>query len=377
MKKITLAGAALLTSTAMATAGGIERTGFTTGILFEEGTYVELSYGSVSPSVTGNVTGVPAVASGDITPQYNVVTLGYHQDITDALSFSLVLDEPVGADVAYPGMLGLGSYPFAGSYAQLSSHQITAALRYELNENFSVYGGLRGVQVSGDVYVSTPLFSYALSAESDYELGYMVGAAYERPDIAMRVALTYFSEVDLSLSGVESQGLAGMTDAAVLAIAFPTTFSNTLPQSVLLEAQSGIAANTLLFGSIRWTNWNGYAITPNAYPTPSGNLVDYDEDVWTYNLGIAHRLNENWAVSASLGYEAEQDGFSGNLGPTDGFTSIGLGAEYTQGNMSIAAGVRYVMIGDANTILDPVGPVTSDFYDNDVVAFGLRVGFNF
>lgn len=373
MKKITLAGAALLASTAIASAGGIERTGFTTGILFEEGTYVELSYGSISPSVTGNVTGVPAVASGDISPTYNSVSLGYHQDITDALSFSLVIDEPVGADVAYPTGTG---YPFAGSTAELSSRQITAALRYELNDNFSVYGGIRGVQVSGDVYVSTPLFAYALSAESDYELGYMVGAAYERPDIAMRIALTYFSEVDLSLSGVESPAGAGTPEAAILAVAPATTFNNTLPQSVLLEAQSGIAANTLLFGSIRWTNWDGYAITPNAYPTPSGNLVDYDQDVWTYSLGIARRLNENWAVSATLGYEAEQDGFSGNLGPTDGFTSIGLGAEYTQGNMSIAAGVRYVMIGDANTIL-AAGPVTSDFYDNDVVAFGLRVGFNF
>ena len=373
MKKITLAGAALLASTAIASAGGIERTGFTTGILFEEGTYVELSYGSISPSVTGNVTGVPAVASGDISPTYNSVSLGYHQDITDALSFSLVIDEPVGADVAYPTGTG---YPFAGSTAELSSRQITAALRYELNDNFSVYGGIRGVQVSGDVYVSTPLFAYALSAESDYELGYMVGAAYERPDIAMRIALTYFSEVDLSLSGVESPAGAGTPEAAILAVAPATTFNNTLPQSVLLEAQSGIAANTLLFGSIRWTNWDGYAITPNAYPTPSGNLVDYDQDVWTYSLGIARRLNENWAVSATLGYEAEQDGFSGNLGPTDGFTSIGLGAEYTQGNMSIAAGVRYVMIGDANTIL-AAGPVTSDFYDNGVVAFGLRVGFNF
>lgn len=371
MKKITLAGAALLASTAIATAGGIERTGFTTGILFEEGTYVELGYGSVSPTVTGNVTGVPAVASGDMSTTYNSVTLGYHQDITDALSFSLVIDEPVGADVAYPTGTG---YPFAGSTAELSSRQITAALRYELNENVSVYGGLRGVQVEGEVYVSTPLFAYALSADTDYELGYMVGAAYERPDIAMRVALTYFSEVDLSLSGVESPAPAGTPEAAILAAAPATAFSNTLPQSVLLEAQSGIAANTLLFGSIRWTNWDGYAITPDAYP--AGNLVDYDEDVWTYTLGVARRLNENWAVSASLGYEAEQDGFSGNLGPTDGFTSIGLGAEYTQGNMSIAAGVRYVMIGDANTILAP-GPVTSDFYDNDVVAFGLRVGFNF
>lgn len=372
MNKFGLAGAALLASTAIAHAGGIERTGFTTGILFEEGTYVELSYGSITPSVSGNITGVPAVASGDITPQYSTVTLGYHQDINDQLSFSLVIDQPVGADVSYPTGTG---YPFAGSYAELTSRQITAALRYELNDNFSVYGGLRGVQVEGDVYVSTPTFAYALNADTDYELGYMVGAAYERPDIAMRVALTYFSEVDLSLAGVESPAAAGTPAAAILAAAPATAFSNTLPQSVLLEAQSGIAADTLLFGSIRWTNWDGYAITPNAYP--GGSLVSYSDDVWTYSLGIARRLNENWAVSATLGYEAEQDGFSGNLGPTDGYTSIALGAEYTMGNMSIAGGVRYIMIGDANTIVSPIGPVTSDFYDNDAVAVGIRVGFNF
>lgn len=370
MKKITLAGATLLMSTAIATAGGIERTGFTTGILFEEGTYVELSYGSISPSVTGIVTGAPAAQTGDISPTYNTVTLGYHQDITDALSFSLVIDEPVGADVAYPA--GMPS-PFQSSFAELNSRQITAALRYELNDNFSVYGGLRGVQVEGDVYVSTPAFTYRLNADTDVELGYMIGAAYERPEIAMRVALTYFSEVDLGLSGTEGFAGAGIAPAAVPTA--PTAFNNTLPQSILLEAQSGIAADTLLFGSIRWTNWDGYAITPNAYP--AGNLVDYDEDVWTYTLGIARRLNENWAVSAALGYEAEQGGFSGNLGPTDGYTSIGIGAEYTQGNMSIAGGVRYIMIGDANTILNPIGPVTSDFYDNDAIAVGIRVGFNF
>ena len=144
---------------------------------------------------------------------------------------------------------------------------------------------------------------------------------------------------------------------------------------MLLELQSGIAEDTLLFGSIRWTAWDGYAITPNAYPTPSGNLVDYDDDVWTYTLGIGRRLNENWAISASLGYEAEQDGFSGNLGPTDGFTSVGLGAEYTQGNISVGGGVRYIMIGNAETQLG--GGATSAFRDNHAIAFGLRVGVHF
>lgn len=369
MNKMVWAGVALMASTALTHAGGIERTGFTTGILFEEGTYVELSYGSVSPDVSGNVTGVPAAASGDMAETYGVTTLSFHHDINDALSFSLVIDEPVGANVAYP----VGApYPFTGSYAELTSRQITAAVRYEMANNVSVYAGLRAVQLSGDVYVSTPAFAYRLVADSDYELGYMVGAAYERPEIALRVALTYFSEVDIGLSGREGVAGPGTPDTVIPTGA--SSFNNTLPQSVLLEAQSGIAEDTLLFGSIRWTNWDGYSITPNAYPVPSGNLVDYDEDVWTYTLGVARRLNENWAISATLGYEAEQGGFSGNLGPTDGYTSLSLGAEYTMNNMTIAGGVRYVMIGDALTDL---GGPTSTFADNTAVAFGLRVGFNF
>lgn len=371
MKKLFLASAALMASTALTQAGGIDRTGFTTGILFEEGTYVELSYGNVSPDVSGNVTGVPAAASGDISPSFNTVTIGYHQDITDQLSFSLVLDNPIGADVSYPtGTL----YPFTGSYAELSSHQITAALRYEMANNISVYGGIRAVHAEGDVFVTTPLFAYSMNAENDYDLGYMFGAAYERPDIALRVALTYFSEIELGLSGVEGPAPAGTPQALIPT--GPTAFDVTLPESILLEAQSGIAANTLLFGSIRWTAWDGFAITPNAYP--AGSLVSYDEDVWTFNLGVGYRINDNWAVSGSVGYEAEQDGFQGNLGPTDGYTSLSLGAEYTEGNMTIAGGVRYIMIGDSNTILAPgAPPTTSTFSDNDAVAFGLRVGFNF
>lgn len=372
MNKLGVTATVLLASTSLAQAGGIERTATTTGILFEEGTYLELSYGSVSPDVSGSVNGAP-INSGDMAPSYNTVTLGFHHDINDQLSFSLIIDEPIGADVQYPGSLAPGGYPFAGSYAELSSRQITAALRYEMANNVSVYGGLRAVQVDGDVYVSTPLFTYELHADTSYELGYMLGAAYERPDIALRAALTYFSEVDLDISGVEGIGPAG-TPAGFVPTA-PTAFGNTLPESVLLELQSGIAEDTLLFGSVRWTAWDGYAITPNAYPTPSGNLVDYDDDVWTYTLGIGHRLNENWSISASLGYEAANGPFQGNLGPTDGFTSVGLGAEYTYENISVGAGVRYIDIGDAATQLG--GGATSAFRDNDAIAVGLRVGFQF
>jgi long-chain fatty acid transport protein len=106
-------------------------------------------------------------------------------------------------------------------------------------------------------------------------------------------------------------------------------------------------------------------------------LVSYTDDVLTWNLGIGRRINENLALSASVSHEAEQGGFSGNLGPTDGRTSIGLGAEYTMGAMTIAGGVQYSMIGNAQTEGATAGTVLANFNDNSATAVGIRIGYQF
>ena len=365
--------AALLATTALAQAGGIERNGFTTGILFEEGNYVELGYTFVDPDVSGALNPpLPATASGDMSAAYGYFQFSYHNDLSDGLSISVVIDEPVGADVAYPGPGGAfpGTYAFALSTAELNSQQITVAGRYEINDAISVYAGLRAVQVDGSIFVSTPTFSYALGADSDTGFGYMVGAAYEIPDIALRVALTYFSEVDLSLTG--AQGVAGpglVPPPTVL----PAAFEITLPDSVLLEAQTGVAEGTLVFGSIRWVDWSEFDITPGAYPP--GALVSYENDTFTFTLGGARRLNENLAVLASASYEADQGGFASNLGPTDGRFGVGIGARYTLDQWELSGGLNYTWVGSADTSLG--APLTATFRDNYAVGAGVRIGYRF
>jgi long-subunit fatty acid transport protein len=382
MNRIAAASAALLASTALAQAGGLDRNQTTPGILFEDGTYVELGYSFVNPNVDGTLAVAP-VPSGEISPTYSYPTLSYHQQLSEGLSFGLIIDAPYGADVDYPA----GSYPFAGSRAEVRTQQLTLALRYQLNDNVSVYGGLRALRgQANDVYVTAPSgggFSYRLDAESDTGYGFLIGGAYEIPEIALRVALTYYSEVDLSLSGLE--GI--VPTQGVPSGGIPTTgpgggaadFGITLPQSVLLEAQSGIAEDTLLFGSLRWTNWDGFSIVPGRYPPGgTGALVEYDSDVWTWTVGVGRRINDDLSVSGSLTYEAEQDGFSGNLGPTDGRLSLGIGAEYqVTDTVTIAGGVQYTRIGDAQTEGTPAGTVLANFNDNDALAVGLRVGIQF
>jgi long-chain fatty acid transport protein len=106
-RKVFGATALLLASTAIAHAGGIERNPQTTAILFEEGTYLEFGYTFVSPDVSGAGDPVPGLTpagsqSGDVAPAYSFSSLAFRHGHHDALSFALILDEPIGATWTIP-----------------------------------------------------------------------------------------------------------------------------------------------------------------------------------------------------------------------------------------------------------------------------------
>jgi long-subunit fatty acid transport protein len=272
----------------------------------------------------------------------------------------VIIDQPIGANVAYP--LGTG-YPIAGSTGEIRSTALTGVLRYAFDGGFSVYGGVRAVRTSGSV--SLPAAGgYTMSTNTDMSYGYLVGVAYERPEIAARVSLTYSSPIKHTFKVNEF----GAPSAP---------FSITIPESVNLEFQTGIMEDTLLFGGIRWVRWSRFDITPVTYTTavvPGGSLVDYDKPTITYTLGVGRRFNENWSGAVSIGYEKKGGGISGNLGPTDGFLSLGIGATYTMDNIKISGGVQYRRIGSTTT---RIAGFDNSFSGNSSVSAGLRVGFSF
>lgn len=363
MRRVLLSSAALTLAATTAFAGGVERSTQSVGILFEEGTYAEFSFGSFSPDVSGSVGG-GALRSGDMSPSYQTFSLAYKQALNENLDIAIILDEPIGADVDYPGTLGAGTYPLAGTTAELDSLALTALLKYRMQNNISIYGGLRAQAVEGTVsipFVGAPGPGYTMNTNTDYRLGYVIGAAWERPDIAARVALTYNSAITHTFEYTETGPVPGSGE-----------FDTEVPQSVNLEFQTGIAADTLLFGSIRWVDWSEFDINPAGYALAVGSpLVSYDSDRVTYTLGVGRRFNETWSGAVIVSHEPSTGDITGNLGPTDGFSSIALAATYTMGNMEITGGLSYVDIGGATTTIG------ADFEDNDGVGFGLRVGYRF
>ncbi len=371
MKKFLLAAAAGALITTGAIAGGIERTTQSVSPIFEPGKYVEFSFQSVAPDVSG--TGVlvtPGADSGDMAGNYGNFGMALKMPVNDMIDVAFIYDQPFGANVSYP----LSPY-FAGaagpSTATLRTSAFTGLVRYRFTDNFSALAGVRYQDMNAEISIPF-LGGYMATAGRDGALGYVAGVAYERPDIALRVALTYNSAIEHNLPTME---------ASLAPPSVPLTSDTTIetPQSVNLEFQTGIAKDTLLFGSVRWAEWSKFDISPLHYVTDiSGGtpLVSYADDVFTYNLGIGRRLNENWAVAGSVTYEESTGGFKSNLSPTDGKTSIGVGVTYTEGNMKIQSGLSYTWIGDAETRLGLAAPAGS-FTDNDALGFGLKVGFYF
>ena len=380
MKRVFVAGMAILAAASVAQAGGIDRSGQSVAVLFEQGNYFEASLGSVSPMVSGVGTALspsPGGNSGDMAASFLQAGAAYKHSFGNGFDAALIFDQPFGANVDYPATQ---PYFARGTTAEITTNALTAVLKYSFPSNLSIFGGLRyqtfGAQADVPFVTAGPATpgvvapgaTYTANGSTDDALGYLVGVAYEKPEIALRVALTYNSKIKHSLATVETSAFGGPVTS--------DTQINT-PQSVNLEFQSGVAADTLVFGSVRWVDWSNFEIAPAVYGVLTGApLVSYAKDTYALSLGIGRKLNENWSVAATLGYEKGIGGFAANLGPTDGYASVGLGATYTRDNVKVTAGIRYVDIGDTETTLGG-GVAASSFRSNHALGVGLKVGYTF
>ena len=379
MRLTTTCLAALLVGGA-AQAGGLDRSGQSVEPLFEEGRWVEFSYGYVSPDISGT----QQVPLGELSPaggrsgnaidSFSQYGLAFKDDVSDRISYAVIFDQPFGADVSY----GLDtSYFGRGSTAELEADALTVLMRYRFDRGVSVHGGLRYQELGATAFVpfvsapatAGPLAGAPYDADGDRDggIGYTAGIAYERPEIALRVALTYHSEVEHEIDTVEFGAIESVTDVET-------------PQSVNLDFQTGIAPGTLLFGGVRWVDWSDFDISPATFTGATGiPLVGYEDDYVSYSVGLGRQITDQLSAAVTLGYEPGDANFVTNLGPTDGSYSIGLGGSYTVGGLELSGGVQYIRLMDTQTTLSvlPEGVAAATFEDNDAVAVGLKVGYRF
>jgi len=363
MKKTLTAGAALLLSTSVVHALGLDRSGQPTGIVFQDGNYAELSFGFVMPSLDGEDIDIGAgggAGSGNVGEDFSLLGFGYKREINDQMSVAVIFDEPYGADVSYPEG---ESANLGGTAATVDSLAVTGLAIYQIDDNWTVYGGLRAQTIEAEVTLAGAAYGmasgYNVVFDREVGLGYTVGAAYEMPEIALRVAVTYHSEIDYSLPTTENIA-ASSADTDV-----------TTPQAINLDFQTGIAEDTLLFGSIRWADYDVTQVIPEAFGNSLTDLSTGSE----YSIGIGRRFSDAFSGSISVGYEAEgDDDLVSPLAPTNGNTSIAVGGQYTVDNITYSGGVSYTVFGDARP---ETAVAAAEFSDNSALAVGFRVGYSF
>ena len=384
--KLTALRSAILLSlipTTSVIAGGLDRSGQSMSAFFQSGNYAEAGFTVIDPTVEGTSTVVKDEKISDMGDDYYFPSAAIKIQPTDNISLGLLYDQPFGADATYSSTAGTFGNGTEGTSVEVDTHNLTALIGYQPNQNWNFYAGpvyqtVEGkVSLRGAAYGGTRLLGgYDIDLKEDDAFGWIAGAAYSIPEIALRAAITYRSEIKHELDTSETFALG--------AVVRPNSNTEVVtPQSVNIDLQSGVAKDTLAFANIRWVHWDQFAVKPAYLSQLTGaltgkqqNLVDYSDDQWSATVGLGHKFNAKWSGTAAVGWDSGAGNPVTTLGPVEGYWSVGLGGQYSPAeNYFIAAGVRYLWLGDAQA--QTGGTVVGSFEDNTAIAYGMKIGYRF
>lgn len=372
----TAIGLALCATGSASIAGGLDRATFNSSLLYQTGTYAELSFANTDPDVAPTTVAGGAVFSSawEVASPFDTVQVGFKTDLNDKISFALSLNSnPFGVDVDYasfatsvvPAVSGLSSLR-----ANLSGKALTAMGKYQFTERVSAFGAIKHQTVSGAADVTVPLSAAAggfvdgnttISSASD--VNFIVGAAYEIPKIALRVAASYESAAKFSPDVLLVN--AGGFNTGPGEINTPDVF--------LLEFQSGIAANTLLFGSIRHAKWADAQVYMSA-PFLNAQLSDFDDST-TYNIGVGRKFSEKFSGSLSITHAPSDCSGVSLLAPTCSQNTLNIGGKYSIGNGAAISGGVSLRKYETATSTASTGSI--EFGGNTLMTMGMKLSKSF
>ncbi|TCB67119.1 OmpP1/FadL family transporter [Acinetobacter sp. ANC 4178] len=406
LKALTTAMILAALPTAGAFAAALDRSGQSISAFLQPGNYFEAGISVLDPDVSGKAKANGSSIS-DMGDDYYFPSAALKLQLTDHFSFGLIYDQPFGADATYstsdPVLAADGSGLFhngkESTKVEVKSQNISMIVGFQPNENFNIYGGgvyqtVKGnVQLRGLAYGGSTAFGgYNANISEDGAAGWLAGFAYQIPDIALKASLTYRSEIKHKTT-IEESSIAPLGQNLGTVINLNNGLGETditTPQSVNLDFQTGIMANTVAFANVRWVNWKDFAIRPYAFGVaskmapgyPNGfDLVAYSDDQWSTNVGLGRKLNDQWAGNVSVGWDSGAGNPITTLGPTEGYWNLGLGVQYSPTPATfIAGGVKYFWLGDAKAQTGAqfgTSNYVADFSDNNAIAYGLKLGYRF
>ena len=443
--------------TSMLHAAAFDKTGQSVAAFLQTGNYFEASLGVTDTQLKGQESGtnpshhsISDIANTDYRP-----TAALKLQLTPNYSFGILYDQPFGVDTEYSGVNGFVAttkdnvmlpglttsklakatsqdIPDGNSISNFDMQNLSLILGYQPNKNLNLYAGpvyqtfKSQVQLRGNVFSIYNGYDFQTSTVGDW--GWLAGFAYQIPEKAFRVSLTYRSTIKHKVDATERTPLIDMltssqgrdlvnqhldymisigqmteqkkdylnqilTDLPNNQSTRSTQFKS--PNSVNLEFQTGVRQGTLLFGGLRWVNWSDLSLQPYRFgeiskvvgvlSTPSRpegfNLVRYYDDQWSINLGVGQRFTPQWLGSVSIGWDSGAGDKVSTGGPSKGYYNLGLGAQYNPtSKYFISGGVKYFWLGDAKGQLGAQAGsdyYVSEFHNNHSVGYGIKIGYKF
>ena len=447
LKLLTTAMVLAALPTAGAFAAALDRSGQSIAPFLQSGNYFEAGLSVLDPTVSGVDTS--GNATGDMAGDYYFPSAALKLQIHDKISFGLIYDQPFGADATYTGKNNFVATPSDGvlpgtaltgglpvvtgkpnhilpngtplivdatgkpqaialnspisgnTSVEVDTQNLSLLFGFQPTENFNFYGGAAYQTIKGNVSLRGSAYSlyngYDAGIPEDSAVGWLAGAAFQIPEIALKASVTYRSEIEHDTQARENIPLvpaisALLGDKLPPGALTPGSTKITTPQSVNLDLQTGIMANTVAFANVRWVEWSKFAIQPHqfgqlsklaggllpALGKPNGfNLVDYSDDQISATVGVGRKVNDQWAGNVSVGWDSGAGNPVTTLGPTEGFWNVGLGVQYSPTPATfISGGVKYFWLGDAKAQTG-AHSAAGNFEDNDAMAYGLKMGYRF
>ena len=354
-----------------AQAAALSRTDQNVDYLFESGNNANVGVAVVSPSVKGTDL-AEGSDTGNVAQDFNPVSASVKYQLNDRVALAVGYDQPFGIDVKYKDTSYQMS-PTSGMEAHAKVHALTTLVGYKTADNLWLYGGPAYYSIKGSVALpSASTAGYAVNLPTDGAWGYVAGVAYEKPDIALRAALTYRSSAKYAKSVTES-----FSGAALPA----SELKFKLPQSVNLDFLTGIMPKTQLITGVRWVNWKQFKLEPQTYSASfAAPLVSFPKDSWEFKLGVGRQLTDKLSGSVVLIYDTGNGAPVSPLGPPDKGYGINVGAKYAiNKNLDISGGVQYNWYKNQTVAVEGGGAVTpvASFKKMNVFGAGIQLSVHF
>ena len=357
--KLGLAAAlATILGASSAVAGGFSRGDANTDILFEPGTAnIDAGFIYVSPQRSYDTISGAKGTDGKFSDDFWIPNIAVAARPNDMFGCALTYTQSFGAASTYgtqaqnaektnavlAGGLAAANYTISKGFTS-NEYGATCDAKFDAGQGkFHVLGGI----FLEDFSYTAKAMTGTLTLKDNGSVGYRIGAAYEIPEYALRASLMYRSEVKHNASGNFDFSAIAMANNGGIARAAASGYG-TLPQSVKLYVQSGIAPDWLVYGSVEWTNWSVLQTLNYKVGTTAQQDKFYWKDGWTIQSGVGHKFNDT--VSGTLNITWDQGVGTGADIQTDTWT-FGAGALINAGPgvLKLGAGVSYLTAGSQST----------------------------